>query len=211
MPLNRLVSRCRPALLTLGLLGAALLSQAQVMRCTDPATGKVTYTDGACQRGNAAAEVEPRKSPEDIAQERQQAAEALERKQRAQQAEAAADRAAAQQEARVERTRPHAAADPAQSAECAAARRAVAQVNSELGRGLYDEQTRLDTAQRQMDLACLSPAAYAEAERARATRPVVTAPIVVVPPRPIRPTPQPRMTHCNVFRCYDAQGNTYPR
>jgi len=42
---------------------------------------------------------------------------------------------------------------------------------------------------------------------------------VVVPPRhPVRPTPQPtpapepkKFTQCNVFRCYDSQGNVYPR
>ncbi|WP_347336250.1 hypothetical protein [Acidovorax sp. GW101-3H11] len=43
--------------------------------------------------------------------------------------------------------------------------------------------------------------------------------VVVVPPRhPVRPTPQPtpapepkKFTQCNVFRCYDSQGNVYPR
>jgi len=31
-----------------------------------------------------------------------------------------------------------------------------------------------------------------------------------VPPRPA-PPPRREITHCNVFRCYDKQGNTYPR
>ena len=41
--------------------------------------------------------------------------------------------------------------------------------------------------------------------------------MVVVPPRhPVRPTTKPeptpkKFTHCNVFRCYDSQGNVYPR
>jgi len=49
-----------------------------------------------------------------------------------------------------------------------------------------------------------------------------TAPVVVVPPpyypvqpapvQPPPPTPAPKkFTQCNVFRCYDAQGNSYPR
>ena len=46
-------------------------AQAQVVRCTDARTGQVTYTDGACTPGAAAREVEPRKSAENILQERQ--------------------------------------------------------------------------------------------------------------------------------------------
>ena len=52
-------------------------AQAQVVRCTDPATGKVTYTDGKCAGGTTAREVEARKTPEEIQREREQAAEAL--------------------------------------------------------------------------------------------------------------------------------------
>ncbi|MBP7414676.1 MAG: DUF4124 domain-containing protein, partial [Giesbergeria sp.] len=73
-------------------------AQAQVVRCTDARTGQVTYTDGACTPGAAAREVEPRKSAEDILQERQQAAQALEQKQQRLQTEAlAAQRDAARE------------------------------------------------------------------------------------------------------------------
>lgn len=58
-------------------------AQAQVVRCTDPATGKVTYTDGKCAGGTTAREVEARKTPEEIQREREQAAEALALKQSA--------------------------------------------------------------------------------------------------------------------------------
>ena len=69
--------------------------------------------------------------------------------------------------------------------------------------------------ERQADLACLSPADYARAESARSSRtvypsPYYAPPVVVVPPRPA-PPPRREITHCNVFRCYDKQGNTYPR
>src|SRR3989344_422526 len=57
------------------------VAHAQVVRCTDTRTGKVTYTDGACTGGAAAREVEARKTPEELQLEREQAAEALERKQ----------------------------------------------------------------------------------------------------------------------------------
>ena len=79
----------------------------------------------------------------------------------------------------------------------------------------------MEAAQRQVDLDCLGPQGYAEVEKSR-PRSNTTAPVVVVPPPyyPVRPTPvQPppptpapkKFTQCNVFRCYDAQGNSYPR
>ncbi|WP_343589643.1 DUF4124 domain-containing protein [Paracidovorax wautersii] len=207
--------------------GAGLLAAgagAQVLRCTDAATGKVTYTDGSCGRGTAVTEVEPRKTEAQIRQEREQAAQAMEQRQQRLRTEAEQERLDAARDARERRsqarsgneTRP----DPSQTAACQRARRQLQEVTASLGQGMYDEGTRLDAAQRQADLACLTPAAYAEAERARANRPAYVAPpyaspyyappaVVVVPPRPA-PQPRPEMTQCNVFRCYDRQGNVYP-
>ena len=190
-----------------------LPSMAQVVRCTDPATGKVTYTDGDCGRGQSAREVEARKTPQEIQQEREQAAEALERKQERQQWERQQQR---DDEPATRAARPRATpADPSQSVDCQRARRNLQEVLSTMGRGMYDEQARLDAAQRQADLACLSPVDYARAESARSSRtvypsPYYAPPVVVVPPRPA-PPPRREITHCNVFRCYDKQGNTYPR
>lgn len=192
-------------------------ASAQVMRCTDPATGKVTYTNGECERGSASRQVEARKSPEQIQQEREQAAQALADRRDRERREAAQDE---RERKATERSAASATAqnDPARSAACQQARRALQDVNASLGRGMYDEQTRLDQAQRQADLACLSPAANAEAERARSPQRTATYPAtpyytppVIVAPRPPRPQPAPAITHCNVFRCYDGQGNTYPR
>ncbi len=98
--------------------------------------------------------------------------------------------------------------------ECQRARKSLQDVLATMGQGMYDEQARLDAAQRQADLACLSHAEYARAERSRGFRSVPSyygPPVVVVPPRPAAPAPRREITHCNVFRCYDAQGNTYPR
>ncbi len=203
----------RPALALAIAACCALPAAAQVMRCTDPATGKVTYTDGDCRHGEAAREVEARKSPQEIEQEREQAAEALERKHERQQIEARQRREAQQAERAA---RPAAGSDPAQSMECQRARKSLQDVLATMGQGMYDEQARLDAAQRQADLACLSPAEYARAERSRGYRappsqPYYGPPVVVVPPRPAVPAPRREITHCNVFRCYDAQGNTYPR
>lgn len=188
------------------------------MRCTDPATGKVTYTDGACHRGEAVREVEARKTPEEIARERQQASEALERKHERQQQDARQRLDAEQTERAARNAQPLARYDPAQSAQCQRARQNLQQVLASMGQGMYDEQTRLDTAQRQADLACLSPADYARTEASRSYRPAYApphygAPMVVrpVPPRPMPPQPRREIANCNVFRCYDGQGNVYPR
>ncbi|MBS0293556.1 MAG: DUF4124 domain-containing protein [Proteobacteria bacterium] len=189
---------------------------AQVVRCTDPATGKITYTDGDCRRGEAAREVEARKSPQEIAQEREQAAEALQRKQERLQLEDRQRREEQLAERAARAAQPSAAYDPAQSPQCQRARKQLQDLLPTLGQGLYDEQARLDAAQRQADLACLSPAEYARTERSRSyrsiyTSPYYTRPTVVVPPRPMPAPPQREIANCNVFRCYDGKGNTYPR
>lgn len=196
---------------------AALPAAAQVMRCTDPATGKVSYTDGDCRRGEAGREVEARKSPQEIAQEREQAAQAQERKQERLQMEARQLRDAQLAERAARSAQPPVLDDPAQSLPCQRARKQLQDLLPTLGQGLYDEQTRLDAAQRQADLACLSPADYARTERSRGYRrpsyspPAYGPPVVVMPPRPTPPPQRREIVNCNVFRCYDAQGNTYPR
>ena len=195
--------------------GSTLPAAAQVLRCTDTATGKVTYTDGDCRRGEAAREVEARRSAQDIALERQQAAEALERKQERQQLEERQRRVAERAE-RAERSSSNAATDNARahSPDCLRARKHLQDVLATLGQGMYDEQTRLDAAQRQADLACLSPADYARAERSHGLQPAYTAPSYGPPAAGVAPRPAPprrEISNCNVFRCYDAQGNTYPR
>lgn len=215
----------RPTLFGLFLAGLCLGAQAQVIRCTDARTGKVTYTDGACSSGEATREVEPRRTPEEILLDRQLSAEALERKQQRLQAE----NDAAQAEARraEDRNRARAANAPlpqdyARSPECARSRRSYDMLASEGQRSTQEQGQRLEAAQRQMDLDCLGPQGYAEVERARAAQPRV----VVVPPRyspgyppavfpqPFPTVPQPpppRLTQCSDYRCTDNQGNTYPR
>ena len=204
----------------------ALPAAAQVLRCTDTQTGKVTYTDGTCAGGTAAREVEARKSPEELQQERELAAEALERKQQRLEAEALAAETQARRNAERDRARAAQAAanapqpqDYARSPECARSRRNFDLVASSLSRSSYDQELRLEAAQRQMDLDCLGPQGYAELEKNRAAQPRV----VVVPPsrhRPLFPDPfpktgpvqpQPRLTQCGDFRCTDNLGNTYPR
>ena len=196
-------------------LGLGLGAQAQVVRCTDARTGKVTYTDGACASGSATHEVEARKLPEELQREREIAAEALERKQQRLQAEADAEQAEARRSAERDRARAAQARDYASSAECARSRRQLDIVASGLSRTPYEQDARLETAQRQVDLDCLGPQGYAEVEKARANQPRVVVMPPAVRPRPVFPvspptTPPRRNVQCNVFRCTDGQGNTYP-
>lgn len=200
---------------------APLGVQAQVVRCTDAATGKVTYTDGNCASGTTVREVEARKTPQEIQQEREEAAEALARKQQRLQAEATAAETESRRNAQHNQAAPAKTTDYTRSPECARSRRNLDVVLSSVTGGGYEQKLRVEAAQRQVDLDCLGPQGYAEVEKSR-PRPSTTTPVVVVPPPyyPVRPTPvQPpaptpapkKFTQCNVFRCYDAQGNSYPR
>lgn len=197
-------------------------AQAQVVRCTDAKTGKVTYTDGQCASGTTALEVEARKTPEQIQLEREQAAQALANKQERLQAEAAAAQAEAARNPPPARTKRASAQDYARSQECARSRRNLDIVLGDAGNGTYEQNLRMQAAQRQVDLDCLGPEGYAQVEKARAAGASNAAPpVVVVPPpyypvRPVHPRPPPppppkNFTQCNVFRCYDGKGNSYPR
>lgn len=206
-----------------------LPGHAQVLRCTDARTGAVTYTNDVCPSGSSVREVEPRKTPEEIARERAQAAEALERKRQQLQLESAAQTQEERQKALEERERKRAAQaakpsahDYAHSAACARSRRNLDVLASSLG-STYEDQARLEAAQRQMDLDCLGPEGYAEVEKARALRPETSAPpVIVVPQRrpgyrphpPEQPPAQPQKPsgsfQCDVFRCWDGKGNVYP-
>ena len=200
---------------------APLDAQAQVIRCTDAVTGKVTYTDGKCASGATEREVEARKTPQEIQQEREEAAEALARKQQRLQAEATAAEAESRRNAPRDHASPARTIDYARSPECARSRRNLDVVLSSATGGGYEQNLRVEAAQRQVDLDCLGPQGYAEVEKSR-PRSNTTAPVVVVPPPyyPVRPTPvqpQPptpapkKFTQCNVFRCYDDRGGTHPR
>lgn len=199
---------------------SALPAFSQVIRCTDAKTGQVTYTDGKCATGAAAHEVEAKRTAEEIEQERRSAERALELKQQRQQAESAAASAQSQREVEQERLRAARAAaaaplpkDYASSPECAKSRRNLELVSTGLSRSNYDQEMRIEAAQRQMDLDCLGPQGYAELERARAAQPRV---VVTPQRRPAYPTPapapqQPYLTTCGNFHCIDNTGARYPR
>ncbi|MDD2547750.1 MAG: DUF4124 domain-containing protein, partial [Burkholderiaceae bacterium] len=181
-------------------------------------------TDGACASAALVHEIEPRKTPEQLQQERQQARDALERQARQQQADNAAADAEARRQSERDRARAaqaHAQApgpwDGARSAACAQARRQLERVGSDLARSPYEQDLRLQSAQRQFDLDCLGPQGAIEIEKARAAQPRIIGPAwpLTVPQRPVTPAPAVAPTprgavQCNVFRCTDEQGQVFP-
>ena len=209
------------------LCALALGAQAQVVRCTDARTGQVTYTDGSCASGSAGREVAPRKSPQEIAQERAQAAEALDRKQQRLQTEALAAQTEALRNAERDRAQAAQAAaaapqpqDYARSAQCARSRRNLDIAAHSITRTAREQAVQVAAAQQQVDIDCLGPQGYAEVAKAGAQQPsVVVVPSYRAPsryPDPFptvgRPAPPPpRLTQCGDFRCTDNQGNSYPR
>lgn len=215
--------RFQHLLLALCVAGATGHAQAQVMRCTDARTGQVTYTDGACSGGAAVREVEARKTPDEIMREREQAAQALALKQQRLQAENTAAETEALRNAERDRARAAQTAataprpqDYARSSECARSRRNLEVVLSSSSGATYEQSLRVDAAQRQVDLDCLGPEGYARSARTTTAPQIVVAPpyYPVRPPRsPVQPpvAPKPQFTQCNVFRCYDSQGNSHPR
>lgn len=202
----------RPALLAL--LGALCLAcapaQGQVLRCTDPRTGAVSYTDGACDAGRQAKEVVPARSPEEIARDRERTAEALARKAQQQREEATA--AAARPP-----PAPTRAPGPGETVQCAQSRQQLQKLLNQASDDTQAYSLQIAAAQRQMELDCLGPQAYGELEQSRSQQLSPAMPYIVVPHRPVRPAPparpqpRPEITQCNVFRCYDRQGNIYPR
>ena len=182
----------------LTLAAASLLSfaaSAQVVRCTDIRTGAVTYTDGECKPSTRAQEVQSRQTPEEIAQERAQAAQALEGRQQRLQVEAAAQQLENERQAQRQREQAaRAVAAPAdrsqayaRSPECARSRRNFEFATSSAGSLRYDQDAQLQAAQRQMELDCLGPEGYANLEKNRP--PPAPAPIVVYPPPQWNPYP----------------------
>lgn len=178
-------------LLTFAALAPLAAVQAQVLRCTDPRTGEVTYTDAKCPERTQLKEVQPPISKQEAAQQRARTEAALQEKQQrlaaqALEAQKQADAAKAAQAASPYRTDTPTAAQYAASAECA---RTKSQLQA-LDRDASTRATQAfleasSAAQRQVELACLGPDRYAKLEIARATQPrIVTPPATTVQPWP---------------------------
>ena len=198
-----------PMLVTLVVALTAGPASAQVIRCTDAKTGRVTYTNSSCKDGENRVQVQEAPSPEELERERAQSAAAIERKNQQLTREEAERRARAQQQEREN----SAQRDSGDSPACQQARRRLDTILAESNPDPATWGPRSQAAQQQMEMACLGPKAYEQLQQSRALQPnAINRPWIVgrpVPPQPLPPSAP--ISHCNVFRCYDTNGGIHPR
>lgn len=140
-------------------------AQAQVTRCTDARTGKVSYTDGLCNSGEAAREVAIRPGPEEVLRHQRLYEEALERSRQQLRASHGAAQADAQPAFTDHAPRQY---DYARSPGCAGSRGAYDLLRIQKNHRSTREYAPLkEDAGRRMDMDCMGPEAYAERERQR--------------------------------------------
>ncbi len=187
---------------------------AQVVRCTDSRTGRVTYTNGSCGAGEQRVQVQEAPSAEELERDRAQAAAAIERKNQQLAREESERRARAQQRERESRERAQASQAQRGSGDSPACQQARRRLDAILAESSPDPATwgtRSQAAQQQMEMACLGPQAYEQLQSTRALQPnAINRPWIVAPPRPLPQPPAAPITGCNVFRCYDRNGGVHP-
>lgn len=191
-------------------------AQAQVQRCEDAHTGRVTYTDGDCRSGESALLIEAAPTPQEQAAQAARDRQALERREAELrlQAQRRAEQAASAPV--IPPPAPQLSPTPQNSPACRQAQAAWEQLNQA---GRSDRQT-LDSARQQAELQCLTAEAYADLQKSRQPPALVNQPWgyrppqsrpQLHPPQPPPPRPPSGPVQCNVFRCYDGKGNQYPR
>ena len=154
---------------TIPLVIGTSLAQAQVIRCTDPVTGSISYTDDTCAPGAYTTEIERRLTPEEQAQQQARTDEALRAK-----AERQKEEREQRREQEMQALRNQIAASPPTAPH-------------------HDqEQTESETP----------VPAFILNNRHRY--------IHHGKPPAFMPS-APAITHCDVFKCVDAQGYTHPR
>lgn len=195
-------------LLALGMLLTSASVTAQVIRCVDPGNGQISYTDGACSKG-AGTTIAPARSAAEVTQEDERAQ-------------------AARQRWQAEQLHQRPATPAASAGPSTATASSTTQRHNQACQAAQDELQALsrsssstaavDAAQRQMEMQCLGPEGYAALERSRANALAPGETTVVLPPHHARPPahrpPPPQepiqRLNCNVFRCFDQNGNAMP-
>lgn len=139
---------CSIACIFLGLAGASSNAVAQVYKCTD-IRGEIIYSDAPCGTGATGAMLEGKKAADELARERESAAQALERKyqQRAQE-----NRASPEEVRPV--LRPDPAPSPANSMACAEARKELAFVSGIRTIPQDEKRVRVNAAIAQVNAGC---------------------------------------------------------
>lgn len=128
-----------------------LPSFAQVYQCKD-ASGKVSYSDAPCATHQTSRTVEEARSANEIQRERAQANEAIDRKQRNAQASREQQRLDLQQQARS--TADGGTTNPANSLQCAQARKEMDFVTSIRTLGESEQRVRTNAAITNVNAAC---------------------------------------------------------
>ena len=183
-------------LLLVSVLFGCAAVQAQVVKCTDSRTGKVTYSDSGCSGGEVGKQVQARKTAQELEDERAQAEAARQRYAAPTPSSQAQQAAPMRQEQAPQR-------DYASTFECRQAQRDIDIARGSVTASQSEKVTNVAAAQRKADLACLGPAGYREAEaaraeaRERAKERRARAPGVI--------------THCDPGGCNDNYGNRYHR
>lgn len=175
--------------LALGLLLAAQTASAQVHRCTDPKSGRVTYSNVGCSDGEQTRQIERQRSDAELQAERADADAARLRFESQQSREVVAARSASEAAAPAPAFR-------ANQFECERAlRNADTAASSITSRGRRDS-----AADREANIKCYGTADAAEIEKARAGATRVK----------VQNTRLPNgMARCDGTYCYDAGGIAY--
>lgn len=210
----------------LALAGCAVLclgaqtASAQVVRCTDPVSGRVTYTDGECARGSAGTEIERRRTSEEIAADQARADAALRAKAERREQALEKRRLEAQERALDAAANPTpqqpSRNDYANSLACQQSRERYTEASDEAADRIMGSRERAENAKRQMELDCMGPDAYSRLEASRPAPTIVRqvdpywyGPVVrprpqrPYPERPVDPPPRPRppVAQCEGAHC----------
>ena len=170
-------------------------AQGQVIKCTNPKTGAVTFSDVPCETGQGGVVVQQRRSDQEIRADNQRAAEANERKHQQRAAEQDQQYRSAQQERPVQQNQP----DKSQSHACQRARRDHDVVSSSITGSEEQRRNRINASTVSVNAAC-------------GTRTeMLQAPPVVQPAKQPPSRGPVEITRCEPGFCHDTQGRVYHR
>lgn len=170
---------------------ASLAAQAQVIKCTNPKTGAVTFSDAPCDSGQGGVVVQKRRSAGEIEADNQRAAEANERKYQQQAVEQDRQvRSPPQERPMQQQNQP----DKSQSLACQRAQRDHEVISSSITGTEEHRRNRINASTVSVNAAC-------------GTRTEMIQPPTVLQ-RPIH-NRVVVMSHCGSGFCQDGQGRVY--
>lgn len=197
LPMSRTARCWLAAACTLAAM-ACPWAHAQVVRCIDPQSGHLTYTDGQCAKGQSGIEIERAHSAGEVAQAQERAVAARERWQ--------------SEQLRQLKLAPPVVAPPPLTAEqqrargCEQSRIQLQQLSASNA-----DLPTLNAARTAMEMQCLGPEGYAALESSRSNTVITHSGIAPMPshmPLWNRPWPRPPMGHsgCQGGNCGGPQG-----